>query len=801
MKNYPVIKSAILFTAGIVSYKLFQINLIIFFVLAAVVVLLYMFHSNLQWASLRALFLSLLVSLLIIFAGNIWYGVNDPKENKFFDEIHREKNITLWAEIDNVDLIKNDNIVFYVLTDSIRSDRFFVEDKIKFLCKINGSKNSLAEFYSKLHPGYSVELKGTYYKGREERNPGEFDYDAYLKSKGITGIIYINNFRDVKILSHNKNLFNDFIFSVRKFIDEKIYKYHSLNTAALLRGLLLADRGEISYETKTEFINSGVIHVLAVSGLHVGYIALIFLLLFGRLNIFLRSIITIAGLFLFMIITGVPPSVFRATVMAIIIIIAFLTNRSTNLFNSLAIAALIILAINPAEIYNPGFQLSFAAVLSIAVIYPLIEKKINEFHIKNKSLRYILLFIGVSLSAQIGTLPLTLIYFGKVSLIALLTNLMVIPAIGVIIAVAIFTIIVSTILPFLAVYFASANDLFSFLMLSLISYSGQLSFSHLVIYRYSIIDAFVFYTFVSVFIYFFNSFKNRIAKLILFSIIIFNIVLYSSVDDEELLPENYLNVVMIDIGQGDSFLIKFPNGKTALIDAGNVTINFDNGERVIKPLLGYLGIDKIDYAIVSHIDSDHYAGFVSLIQKDLIERIYKPAIDSSITKDVKFEKFIRDKNIPVMHFSRGTVDIGNCRLYILNNNFTFANSNVTSNNLSGLIKLVYGNTSFLFTGDIETKMENFYVNQYHQFLKSDVLKVAHHGSKTSTSKIFLEYVHPKIALVSAGVINQFNHPAKEIIERLKNAGSKIFRTDKEGAVLLRSDGYSIHKIKWNEIKN
>ncbi len=142
-------------------------------------------------------------------------------------------------------------------------------------------------------------------------------------------------------------------------------------------------------------------------------------------------------------------------------------------------------------------------------------------------------------------------------------------------------------------------------------------------------------------IYYLPRLRSVTAAVIIISLSIINIYFISSIDDEELLAENRLSIIMIDVGQGDSFLVKFPNNKTALIDAGNVTMNFDNGERVVMPLMEYLGINKIDYGIVSHIDTDHYAGFISLILNDKINEIYKPDIDTSSIKDIKFEKFLK----------------------------------------------------------------------------------------------------------------------------------------------------------------
>ncbi|MCH6575742.1 MAG: DNA internalization-related competence protein ComEC/Rec2, partial [Bacteroidetes bacterium] len=441
-------------------------------------------------------------------------------------------------------------------------------------------------------------------------------------------------------------------------------------------------------------------------------------------------------------------------------------------------------------------QLSFSAVIAIGVIYPIISRALNRLQIQSKFIRYVLLFMAVSFAAQIGTLPFTLFYFGKLSVIALAANLIVIPVIGIILSLSVVTLIIGSIFPPIALYYAAANDLITLLMLKLISHTGELSFSHFTIIGYSIYDSVVFYFFISSFIYFVGRFKTKLAIVILLLLTISNVILFSFLDDEELLPENQLSVLMVDVGQGDSFIIKFPNNKTALIDAGEATFYFDYGERVILPLLNYLGIEKIDYGFVSHLDLDHYGGFVALILEDRIGEIYKPALDTSSKKDLRFENFLRNKKIPFTYYDKQSLEISNCKIYILNDKEESEFYNLSSNNRSGILKIVYGSTSFLFTGDAEKRVENILINNYQFFLNVDVLKVGHHGSKTSTSRKFLGYVTPQISLISAGINNRFKHPAKEIIKRLTGAGTKIFRSDKEGAVLMVSDGKQIFVKNW-----
>jgi competence protein ComEC len=555
MKDYPIIKFAIVLVAGILSARFIELGilpLISAFILLAAMVLIYKQKKDRFYYQLLVFIFS---AILIFSAGNILAGMSKYNFNPVLSSIDKVKNTTVVGQITKIDLKRNEELTFYLAADSIYSEEFFIKDELNILCKIKGNKRDINKLIYNLKPGNSLKVSGFYHKGREERNPGEFDYDAYLKSKEILGILNINDISDLRVTNSKVDHFTNFIYQIRVAIDNQIKKINTPETAALLRGLLLADRGEIDYETKTQFINAGVVHVLAVSGLHVGYIILIFLFLFGRFNLYLRSILTISGLICFMLVTGVPPSVFRATVMSIVLIIAILTNRSTNLINSISIAAVLILVLNPNEIYNPGFQLSFAAVLAIGIILPYMNSLIDNWNIQNKFYRYVILFCAVSLSAQIGTLPFTLFYFNKFSVIALFTNLIVIPMIGVIVASGIISLIISLIIPFIAIYFAAANDLIVSGVLYLIKFSGNLSFSYISITNYTLTDLIIFYLMLTILLYFLPRFETTKSKILLVILIVANTFIYSAADDSELLPDNYLSVFMIDVDQGDSFLI------------------------------------------------------------------------------------------------------------------------------------------------------------------------------------------------------------------------------------------------------
>jgi len=705
------------------------------------------------------------------------------------------EKLVVIGSVQSIDLRKEKEISFNLKSDSIRIDNVYQTREIFLICRVRDNDESLNKLYNKLVPGNIVRIEGTFQKGREDRNPGEFNYDNYLHSQGISGLLYVNDDYDVKIINWNSSAFQTAIFNARKFVDSQIKSLHNAQTAGLLRGLLLADRSNIDYETKTEFVNSGVMHILAVSGLHVGYIVLIFVVVLGRFNIFIRSILTIVGLIAFLLLTGMPPSVFRAVVMAVVIIMAYMANRSTNIFNSLAIAAFIVLSLNPEELFGAGFQLSFLAVLSIAVIYPIMQKYIYSLKLKSKVVNYILLFMGVSLSAQLGTLPLTLIYFGKLSSVSLLTNLIVIPLAGVIVGIAIFTLTLSLFISSIAIFYSSANEIIIYTLYKIISFAGSNQYSFIPIKNFTLYDSAIFYAAIVLIILGLTQFKSVAGKIIFMILVITNAVLLSSFDNRNLLEDNNLNVMMIDVSQGDATLIKFPNGQSALIDGGYASFYFDNGKRIIRPLLNHLDIYKIDYAFVSSITQESYGGFIPLIRSGIIRNIIKPMPDSSSMVDIKFEELIHENNISIKYFRKDVLEIHEVKIYLLNdeNSTSFIR---TKNNQTGVFKLVYGNTSFLFPGNIENEAEYFYCDEYKNFLKSDVLKIANNGSINSTSLEFLQTVQPKMSLISVANQNKFVKTSPFILERLKKMNSQIYRTDQEGAVLLQSDGVKIRKARW-----
>lgn len=790
MKQFPFIKFSLSFSLGIFFQHLIKLNT--YFIVSLLFVYLFVFVFSVVKSYSRN-FRSLIGLLIFFVLGCYLYHLSYSDNGKYPFNNYKIKDVEIFAEVEEIKLIKAEKLSLIVKLDSMKNN-LSVNNSLKFICNIYESKKNLKSIYNQIKVGNKVYLKATIIKPRNQRNPFEFDYEKYLNEKGIYFVASVYNKDYLRIVDNSVSTLPNFIFEIRKYIDNKLRELYNNSTYHLLRGLILADRSEIDNQVYEDFINVGVIHVLAVSGLHVGYVVIIFLFLFSRFNLFLRITLTILGLIFFMILTGTGAPVVRASLMTSIILLLPLFGRTTNGLNSLFVAAFILLLINPRDLFNPSFQLSFSAILSLIIIVPIINKKLYNLKV-NKFIKYIFLFIGTTFAAQIGTLPFIIAYFSKLSLISILANIFVIPLTGIILGLGIISIVLSFISTQIATYYASLNELTSFIILYLINKLGSLNFSSLNVKPFSLYDGILFYLLIGLLFSLIKYFNHSFKKLVFVVLIVSTFFIYEKIDDKELLKENYLSILTIDVGQGDAFLVKFPNNQTALIDAGNADINFDNGKKIVLPLMNKLGINKIDYAFVSHTDADHFMGFLSLIKNAKIKKIYKPYLTKDEVKDIKFENFINSKNIELHHYQKKKLQIGNAVVYILNNDM-INNISKTINDKSGVIKIVYGKNSILFTGDLGIKMEKEYITQYSSFLKSDILKIGHHGSKTSTSENFIKSVSPKFALISVGIANKFKHPNKEVINRLKENKIKILRTDYSGAILINSDGKNLSLINW-----
>ena len=627
----------------------------------------------------------------------------------------------------------------------------FLKNNKKVLISIKKSQQ-----IDKINYGDLIYLEGKLEIPKIATNYKGFDYRQYLKTKKIQGIVIADN---VKILKAKYK--NNLIYQMQKKIKAIIKEKLPSETGDLLLAILLGDKKDLSEQIQINFKNSNLSHMLAVSGAHVSYIII------GLTYITQNSIMgkrkarvfCIFFLIIFMAITNFTPSVTRACIMAILTLVSKILYKKADIYTNISISALIILLYNPYSLLDLGFKLSFGGTIGIVIFMRFIKKKQEE----PKLLNYIKQMALVSICANIIIIPIIMNNFNTVSLTFLVSNILASPILAIIVIVGFSIIIISIIshsLSNLLVFWL--NPILN-LLIKISSFCSKLPFAKILVVTPYIFNIIFYYTII-LYLVNYNELKQFIKKktVILLSIILIlsNFIFY-------ILPQD-LKIYFIDVGQGDSTLIVTPSKKTILIDGGG-SESFDVGEKVLLPYLLDRRIRKIDYIMISHFDTDHCKGIFTVIENLKVKNIIisKQAKKSENYK--KFKEIVANKKINIILVKAGDKIKIDKYIYfkILFPTEKLIMQNPLNNN-SIVSQLNYKSFKMLFTGDIEEIAEKEILNLQKDKLKSTILKVAHHGSNTSSTQEFINSVKPELALIGVGKNNTFGHPSECVVEKLRD---------------------------------
>lgn len=632
-------------------------------------------------------------------------------------------------------------------------------------------------------------------------NPGEFNYRRYLQLNDIFFQYQLNDEQDYRLLQgHRGSTWQTYIVQpIREKILAILDKYVPAPTVDILKALILGERQDVDRPILENFQRSGVVHVLAISGLHVGFIMLIFLTFFSLLNLpyRLKIILSLFFLFLFVALVNYKPPVLRASIMVTFYFAAKLTERRGNAMNIIGLAGLLILIFDPRQIFQVGFQFSFAAVGSILYGYPKLSgflPKVSRFKWANVFNKFIGRPFIVSLTAVLGTTPLTWWYYGSFQLGALLINLMIIPAIGLLVISSFLLLTIGLIGLGFAEGLGTLLHLYFTGILKTIEIFSSLPFVQIDLPNPPILAVLILAA--AVFLFFRLERTRRFIYPAILSICISLIFIFPNNNDK-------LQVTFVNVGQGDGAIIQFPNQSVTVVDAGDYNLHQNAGERYMLPMLKYYRIDRIKYLVGTHAHSDHVGGFLTLLNSVKVDTLVLSGYPYESELLFNIVSTARNKNIPVLFKKRGDFlyPDNRCRTYILHPFGSFLEKKNQSghevNNSSIILKIQYAKTSFLLTGDLEKDAEQFLL-AYNSFLNADVLKVGHHGSKTSTSNTFISQVQPKYSVISVGRFNKFYHPSRQTVNRLIVNKAHPLRTDRHGGLVFQSDGQNIGLINWRK---
>ena len=613
--------------------------------------------------------------------------------------------------------------------------------------------------------GNLIKFRGNFEIPSKSRNYCGFNYNEYLRANGIYGIVSVDENSMLICKNRNINWYSTIINSVSNWIKNRIYEILPSKSADLYTAIFIGDKSNLDETIINDFSESSLSHVLAVSGMHMSYMVSIVSVIFSACGKKVKAFVIIASVIMFCNISGNSYSVVRASIMIIIYISAGLFHRKSDSLTNICVAAVAILVYNPYAIKSMSFILSFSATLSIIIFNNIVTARFRRVPENNFLGKYIKNALCLSISANIILIPISAVYFNKISVTFLITGLISTFLLSLIMPIGFLSLFVSC---FSSIITKISSYILNILLTCLICTSKIKLFS-----VYITKQEIAIITILSLVLVYGYMLKGNIKhKKIIKDIIIVFMMVCIIITVLKLADKNmYINFV--DVGQGDCTLIRTPTGKKVLIDGGGKENSDNVGKKILVPYLLNRGIKKIDYIIISHFDTDHVGGILTIIEYFNVKNVIISKQYEESENYYRFQDIVKKRGINVVIVNKGD------RLYIEKNvyfDFLWPNDqNIISenilNNNSIVCKLCYNGFSMLFTGDIEEIAEKSILQEYRKnekVLESTIIKVAHHGSKTSSTVDFLNAASPQISLIGVGQDNKFGHPSEEIIDRLKN---------------------------------
>jgi competence protein ComEC len=755
-------------------------------------------------------------------------GVFDIQKQNYF--IENERNIVQYIEKGKITVegIVMENPIIYP-DKKVLIVRCLRIIKDKSYIPVSGNIRLAVPADINFQYGDFIRFHSTLKKIHSFNNPGGFDYEHYLNLQGIYAAGFIaDNAKIVLLRQNSASPLRLKLESFRLYLKRIIYENAVSPQREIIEAMTIGNQNEIPAEVRDNFNKTGTSHILSISGLHIGMVAaaaffFVLIILKSSQYLMLRfNIIKLAAaaaflmVLIYALIAGMGVTVLRSTLMALIFLIAMISGKQKDLYNTLALAGLIILVISPEAVFDVSFQLSFMAVLALIYIVPRFsDLSFSRFTLLppwgQNIIRHIYLALIVCLAATIGTLPLIMYYFNRVSSVTIIANLISVPMLGTLaLAISMFFILFAFFSPVIAGYFVKLSSWLVQISVGIINKLAALSWSYFNTTKPNLIEMAVFYLFIFLLIQFIDArkkaksqkeFSPRRLQVLMYLLII--IVVFFTADTiyltfkDKLSPD--LKITVIDVGQGNSILVRFPGGGNMLIDGGGFPEGaFDAGKSVIAPFLYHERIRKVDTIVLSHPHPDHLLGLVYIMNNFSPGQVWKSNLSADLEDYPEWEKAIRLNNIQASLVSDKFPEkiFNGVKVNVLwPPNYSAQDINNLSydevNDSSLVLKITFGKISFLIPGDISANVEKQLMKSKMD-LRSDVLVVPHHGSAHSSSAEFIKAVACRYAIVSAGKENVFRHPHPLTLQRYHDAGINILRTDHDGAVTITTDGNDLH---------
>jgi len=629
--------------------------------------------------------------------------------------------------------------------------------------------------------GDVVELSGRLGTPRGRRNPGDFDFASYLKHRRILSVMRCDGARVERRAAG--------LGRAQGWIVDAVRRRLPADSAALMVGLLLGRTGELPGDLMEAFRRSGTVHILSVSGLHVGFILLMThaLLRSARVPPAVARLLSVPFLLAFAALIGPRPSVLRATTMASVVVASGALGRARSALNAVGVAALAIVALDPGSLMDTGFRLSYGATLGIVLLYDPLARLIPSPRVGPGSrMAWAADALRLSTSAQLAVAPVLIATTGQFAVAAAPANLIVVPLAAFSVACGV-AMLAADALPWLASLFAGS----AWASLTALSWAarltGERAWSTAPVAARFAPAALLGVVALGLLL---RGRRPRVAGLAVAAVatsLAFALATRGPGRDRA-------RIVFFDVGQGDAALIELPGRRYVLVDAGPAApwMRYDAGSAVIRPYLQREAVTTLEALVLTHGHDDHTGGAPAVLAGVRIRRLVLPEGWERSAPLARAAARARAAGARIVSVARGDslrlpgVD----SLFVLGPPREAAARGQDENDASVVLLLRVGRARALLTGDAGRRVEELSLARGDP-LAADVLKVAHHGSATSSSGPYLDRAAPGIAVVSVGERNRFGHPDAGVLGRLRACGAAALRTDLEGAVLVWLRGDSL----------
>ncbi len=635
-----------------------------------------------------------------------------------------------------------------------------------------------------LLPGTVVQLSGKLQRVESERNPGEFDSRQYYACQHI---YYFLNKAEILKKSENYSRYQQFLVNLRKKFGEILEKT-AQEEAGVLEAIVLGDKKNLDETLKLRYQMAGIMHILAISGLHISVIGagLYKLLMKTGIGIWPSGMLALFVMLQYGIMTGGSVSTMRAVCMFLLLCGAKITGRIYDMPTALSVSAMMILGESGAYLYSSGFLLSFCAVLGIGVAFPVLKETFERSEKRGKIRNKLKEAILASLSVQLTMLPVSLYFFGEISLVGIFLNLVILPTVGIILESGVFAMLAGCVSIQAAKVVVYPGRILGRFYEMLCRAAGNLPGAVWIGGQPRLWQLAVYYVILTGALLLLKKRKGRILFLLLMISAVF-LLTWKKKED--------FSITCLDVGQGDCLVLETGTGNCFLVDGGS-TNKSKTGQYQILPYLKSQGIGKVDGILISHTDEDHISGIREILELTIervnpvkISCLYLPNWKNPPDSWKKLRELAQKAGIPVKTLQAGKcIAAGKLKMDIL---WPQENASGTDVNEEGIVvKVSYGNFTGLLTGDMGEETEKRLLQQ-GKLQDIDFLKVGHHGSHYSSCQEFLKKIKPEWGVISCSSTNTYGHPSKEAIERLEKAGCQVYYTMKGGAITVYTDGNKI----------